>query len=67
VNECRKKLSIILPPSAAETEFLNRILSKGEIEPFLITTDIDLQERIKRHPMLLWKAMNVRKHFGIGE
>lgn len=67
VNECREKLSLVYPLSAQETEFLNHILAKGEIEPSLITADADLQDRIMRHPMLLWKAVNVRRHFGVGE
>jgi len=36
-----------------------------EIEPSLITTDADVQDRITRNPMLLWKAVNVRRYFGI--
>ncbi len=49
-----------------EMEFLDRILTKGEIEPSLLTTDTDVQDRITRSPMLLWKAVSVRRHFGIG-
>jgi hypothetical protein len=45
--------------------FLDRILSEGQIEPSLLTADAEVQTRIMRHPMLLWKAMNVRKHFGL--
>jgi len=63
--ECRKELSIVFPLSVEEIEFLDRILTKGQIEPSLITADVELQTRIMRHPMLLWKAVNVRKHFGI--
>jgi len=39
-------------------------LDKGEIKAKLLTDDIDLQERINRHPMLHWKAMNVKKRLG---
>ncbi|MBW2367912.1 MAG: nucleotidyl transferase AbiEii/AbiGii toxin family protein [Deltaproteobacteria bacterium] len=63
--ECHEQLTVVLPFSKAELAFLDRILEKGEIAPELITRDTDLQKRIKRHPMLLWKAMNVRKHFGL--
>ncbi|MFH1672357.1 MAG: nucleotidyl transferase AbiEii/AbiGii toxin family protein [Pseudomonadota bacterium] len=66
VNECRMQLSAVYPLSVQEKEFLDRILDKGEIEPSLITADADLQDRIMRHPMLLWKAVNVRRHFRVG-
>ena len=65
VAECRNELSIVYPLSVDEKEFLDRILTKGQIEPSLITADEELQKRIMRHPMLIWKALNVRKHFGI--
>ena len=64
-KECQKQLSLILPFNKNELEFLDKILERGEIEPALITDDIELQTRIKKHPMLLWKALNVRKYFGI--
>jgi len=67
VNECRENLSSVYPLSAQETESLNHILAKGKIKPSLITEDADLQDRIMRHPMLLWKAINVRRHFSVGE
>jgi hypothetical protein len=66
VSECREQLSVVYPLSVQEMEFLDRILTKGEIEPSLLTTDTDVQDRITRSPMLLWKAVNVRKHFDIG-
>jgi predicted nucleotidyltransferase component of viral defense system len=65
VDECRDELSAVLPLSIKELEFFDRILTKGQIEPSLITADAELQTRILRHPMLLWKVVNVRKHFGI--
>jgi len=66
MNECREKLSMVFPPSEKEMTFLERILTMGEIEPTLLTADEEVQTRIMRHPMLLWKAINVRKHFGLG-
>ena len=39
------------------------VVAHSEIEPELLTEDSGLQERIKRHPMLLWKVLNVRKNF----
>jgi hypothetical protein len=51
-----------LPFTEAEMEFLNRVLDKGVITPELLTADEDLQDRIKRHPLLEWKALNVRAY-----
>ena len=65
-SECREQLAVVYPLSAQEMEFLDCILTKGQIEPSLITTDADVQDRIMRNPMLLWKAANVRRYFGIG-
>ena len=64
VKECRDRLSVVLPFSDSETEFLNLLLDKGEIVPSLLTSDKDLQERISRHPLLEWKALNVREYKG---
>ena len=37
------------------------ILDKGKITPELLTDDADMQDRIRRHPLLEWKAVNVRE------
>lgn len=62
IEECRRKLAIVLPLSAEEKEFLDRLLDRGEIEPAALTSDKDMAERIRTHPLLQWKAVNVRKH-----
>ena len=62
VKECQHKLSCVFPLLPQEIKFLGLIREKGEIEPSLLTSDKNLQERIKRHPMLLWKSMNARKN-----
>jgi predicted nucleotidyltransferase component of viral defense system len=61
LEECRNFFKIILPFSERELEFLDRLLTRGEIEPSLLTSDGELAERIKRHPSMEWKAMNVRQ------
>jgi predicted nucleotidyltransferase component of viral defense system len=61
IDECRQALSAILPFTKEELEFLNHLLDEGEIKPSLLTDDIGLQDRIKRHPLLAWKALNVRQ------
>lgn len=60
VRECREALSMILPFSKAEREFLDRLLDHGEIRPEVLGVDEPLGERIGSHPALQWKAQNVR-------
>jgi predicted nucleotidyltransferase component of viral defense system len=62
VEECKDLLKVVLPFSESEREFLNRLLDRGEIDPSLLTSDEDLAQRIKNHPSLEWKAMNVRQY-----
>jgi predicted nucleotidyltransferase component of viral defense system len=64
VEECRDRLSVVLPFTDSETEFLNVLLYKGEIVPSLLTSDKDLQGHIKQQPLLEWKALNVREYKG---
>jgi predicted nucleotidyltransferase component of viral defense system len=63
VAECREKLGELCHFAENELEFFNAILDRGEIKSELITSDPELQKRINSHPMLQWKALNVRKHF----
>lgn len=67
VAECREHLSVLLPLKDAEMEFLRRLNDLGDIAPELLTDDAALQETIRSHPGLLWKAFNVRKHRGLGD
>jgi hypothetical protein len=62
VDECREHLGVVLPFADNEREFLNRLLDHGEIAAPLLTQDGDMAERINRHPLLQWKALNVREH-----
>jgi hypothetical protein len=64
VDDCRQKLSIILPLRANELAFLDSILEQGEIKAELLTSDKEFIERVNQHPLLQWKAMNVRQHKG---
>jgi predicted nucleotidyltransferase component of viral defense system len=65
VLECRERLSVVLPMNGDELEFLRRLNDEGEIAPELLTADANLQAIIGRHPMLQWKAINVRQHRGL--
>ena len=62
VSECRRAVSVVLPFTEAERRFLDLVLDHGRIEPELLTSDTALQVRIRRHPMLRWKAHHVRQY-----
>ena len=64
ITECRSRLQVVLPMAANEIEFLNALLDHGRIEPQLLTSDSEMAARINSHPLLLWKALNVREHKG---
>ncbi len=62
LKECRGGLKKVLPLAKEEKAFLDRLLDEGDIEPSLLTSDPAMIERIKSHPLLQWKALNVQKH-----
>jgi predicted nucleotidyltransferase component of viral defense system len=64
IAECRQRLKAVLPLAANELDFLDELLDHGRIRPELLTAEAKMVERIRTHPMLLWKALNVRQHKG---
>lgn len=64
LEECRRGLKKVLPLAREEKAFLDRLLDEGDIEPFLLTSDSAMIECIRSHPLLQWKALNVRQHKG---
>lgn len=66
VNETRDLMAAVLPLEAHELEFLERLNGQGEIAPDLLTADPGTKTIVRSHPGLRWKALNVRKHRGIG-
>lgn len=62
VSECAERLTSLISFTPAEREFLDRLLDHAEIKPSLITSDEALAERIAQHPLLAWKAENVRRY-----
>jgi hypothetical protein len=66
VDDCRDGLSAVLPLAPNEVAFLDRQNDNGDIAPELLTHDPDMQATIRVHPGLRWKALNVKKHHGIG-
>jgi hypothetical protein len=65
VVECRTLVSSLLQFEDAESEFLAGVNDRGEVVPELLTDDAALRERIRLHPGLAWKALNVRRHRGL--
>jgi predicted nucleotidyltransferase component of viral defense system len=61
MGECRDLMSIVLPLSKEEYEFIDRLNGRGEISPELLTSERRLQGLILEHPGLKWKAQNMRK------
>lgn len=62
VARCHRALGQVLPLTANEMEFLDRLLDCGQIVPSLLTNDQHMAQRINRHPLLRWKALNVRRY-----
>ena len=67
IADCRRSLSTILPLADNELQFLERLNDHGEIVPDLLTDDADVQHRIRSHPGLRWKVLNVRRHLGLDD
>ena len=57
---------MVLPLTGEEREFITRLNDDGEIHPELLRVDGAMQELIRAHPALQWKALNVRRHLGAG-
>lgn len=65
IEGCQNMLSKLLPFTDGEKKFLDLLLDKGEIDPTFLTDDTTLQDRIRKQPLLEWKAINVRQHKGL--
>lgn len=65
ISETREGLAGLVPLSDSDLSFLDALSGQGEIRAELLTTDPTLQETIRSHPMLNWKALTVRKHRGL--
>jgi hypothetical protein len=65
VENCQRLLTPFLQWNEAERHFLDLLLDQGVIDPTILTTDIQLQDRIRRQPLLEWKAIHVRRNKGL--
>lgn len=61
-SDCHALLSMVLPLADHEQQFLDRLNGKGEIAAEALTNDQRLQNVIRTHPGLLWKALNVQRY-----
>jgi hypothetical protein len=62
VTRTQERLAAVLPLREPERAFLDALLDDGELRPELLSDDRAMQERLRTHPALLWKAQNVRAH-----
>lgn len=62
IDHCKKNLAEIINYNSNEQQFLKNLIEHGEIIPELITQDDHLAQLIKIHPVLLWKALNVKEY-----
>ena len=62
IERSREVLEDLLPFTADERTFLDRLLDEGVIEANLLTVDSDFCRRLTEHPLLKWKALNVSQH-----
>lgn len=62
LNNCKKAISAVLPLKDTEIQFLNHLLDNGEIVPSILTSDKTLRRKIKKQPLLEWKALNVKQY-----
>lgn len=56
VNECKERLSLVLPFRNNEIEFLEQIQRYKVIRPELISDDKEFCERVGLHPLLRWRT-----------
>lgn len=62
IHETRQLMKAVLPLQDREFEFLERLNGRGELAPELLTDDQTLKEKLRGHPGLAWKALNVRQY-----
>ena len=65
IQEAHQLLSILLPLTEQEREFLEQLNGNGEIVPELLTNDPAMQEVIRGHPGVNWKALNIKRRIGV--
>lgn len=54
LTELRAGLTKIFPLNDNEVDFIRKIRNEGLIQPELITNNLELRDRIKMHPAIIW-------------
>ena len=62
VTKAREIMAPFLKFKKQEGDYLNRLIEEGDYQPELIFSDEQLAKRLRQHPVVLWKAVNVREH-----
>lgn len=62
---CRERYAFLTELTAAEREFLDGVIDRGEVNAKLLDAPPELRARIAAMPMLAWKCRNVREHKGL--
>jgi predicted nucleotidyltransferase component of viral defense system len=59
---CRERFAFLFVRTANESEFLDGVLDRGEINAGLLDIAPEIRARIGAMPMLAWKCQHIRKH-----
>lgn len=59
---CKNALSLLLPFSTNENEFLNQLYNHGHLDATLLTSDRQMIQKIHSHPLLQWKIQLISKN-----
>lgn len=62
IGTCKQHLTRIISYTQNELDFLTGILDHGKLTPEFLTHDTKLIETLNKHPVLLWKCLNVQEH-----
>jgi predicted nucleotidyltransferase component of viral defense system len=62
---CRERFAFLFALTANESEFLDGVLDRGEINADLLDVAPEVRARIGAMPMLAWKCQHIRKHRGL--
>jgi len=64
-SSVKEFLTVVLKYEQSEKSFLDRFLDQGEYKPELLFGETAQAERLKYHPAVLWKLLNLRKSLGL--
>jgi hypothetical protein len=63
LSECKKAIGEqLFPFTEREQAFIDTLYNHAEVNPSLLTDDVDIIERIQKNPGLHWKVLNITKN-----